>query len=164
MTNDYDRARDFAVRYLGRAPRTRRQLRDKLTDKEFSTEAIDNVIQFLTQKGYLDDVTFAKNYISHKTRINNYGRRRIIVGLLQKGVSKEDIRAAYNQTNEDDSTGDETAAATRALAKRTARKNINEIKNDPKEKQRLVAFLMRRGFSYDIVKKVMQGYLKEVEP
>lgn len=161
MIEDYDRARDFAVRYLGHAPRTRRQLRDKLTDKEFSTEAIDAVIQFLTQKGYLNDIFFAKNYISNKTRINNYGRRRIIVGLLQKGVSKEDIQAAYNQIDEDDNAEDETAAAARALAKRTARKDMDEIRNDPKEKQRLMAFLVRRGFSYDIVKKVLNDHLEE---
>ena len=161
MIADYERARDFAVRYLGYAPRTRKQLRDKLADKQFSDEAIAAVMSLLTEKGYLDDIAFAQNYISHKTRINNYGKRRIVVDLMQKGIGKEDIQAAYSaileRDGEDAKKDDETAAARRALDKRLGRRDIDEIKSDPKELQRLMAYLMRRGFSYDIVKKALQG-------
>ena len=165
MVPDYERARDFAIRYLGYAPRSRKQVRDRLVAKEFSPEAIDGVMCLLAEKGYIDDVAFAQNYISHKTRISNYGRRRIVVGLLQKGVRKEDIQAAYNaileRDGEDMTKDTEIEAARRALFKWLARKgnreNYEKIKDDPKEYQRLAAFLMRRGFSYDIIKKAMQS-------
>jgi regulatory protein len=153
---DFECARNFAVRYLGYAPRTRKQLGDRLAAKEFSPEAIAAVMHLLTEKGYIDDMAFAKNYISHKTRINNYGKRRIVAGLMQRGVAKEDIQAAYSSILEqDDDNSEETRAAKRALAKRLGSKNISEIRDDPKEMQRVTAFLMRRGFSYDIVKKVL---------
>ena len=165
MASDYERARDFAVRYLGYAPRTRKQLRDKLAEKQFSDEAIADVMQLLTEKGYLDDITFAQNYISHKTRINNYGRRRIAVDLLRKGVGKEDIQAAYSAISERDGEEaekeNETAAARRALDKRLGRRDIDEVKKDPKELQRLMAYLVRRGFSYDVVKKALQSHEEE---
>jgi len=155
---DYDRARDYVVRYLSVSPRSRKQLRDKLAEKEFSAEAIAAVIQMLEEKGYINDITFAQNYISHKTRLNNYGKRRIVIELLKKGVGKDDIMAAYQQAEEDDDAEDETAAAIRALAKRLVRKDYTAIKKDPKEMQKLMGFLVRRGFSYDVVKEVLKNY------
>jgi len=144
--SEYERARDYAVRYLGYAQRTRKQLRDKMVAKEFSDEAIEAVVQLLTEKGYLNDVAFARNYINSKTQYNNYGRRRIVVGLLQKGIGKEDIQAAYGE----DDNADEIEAAKRALAKRVAKKGSDD-------RQKLMAFLMRRGFSYDVVKRAMES-------
>ena len=145
---DYEQTRDFAVRYLGYAPRTRKQLHDKLSEKDFSSEAIDAVMHLLTEKGYLDDIAFAQNYISHKTRVNNYGKRRIIVGLLQKGIAKEDIQAAYSAILDEGSNNEEIEAAKKALSKYISKKGSDD-------KQKLMAFLMRRGFSYDIIKKAM---------
>ena len=161
---DFERARDFAVRYLGYAPRTCRQLKTKMAEKEFSAEAIEAVVQLLTDKGYLDDVAFARNYITNKTRYSNYGRRRIVVDLLQRGVSKEDIQAAYEAVLElDEENNNELEAAKRALAKRLGRKGIDreirekrEKDEEHKERQRLMAYLMRRGFSYDTAKKAFE--------
>ena len=88
----------------------------------------------------------------------------IIVGLMQKGISKEDIQVAYSAILEqegENSSKDEVEAAERALTKRLGRKSINDVKRDPKEMQRLMAYLVRRGFSYDIVKKAMQRATKE---
>ena len=114
--------------------------------------------RIVKEKGYIDDIAFARNYISHKTRINNYGKRRIVVDLLQKGVKKEDIQAAYHQAAEEGDAESEFDAAARALAKRLARKDFAAIKKDPKEMQKLMAFLVRRGFSYDVVKEVLKNY------
>ena len=159
MIADYERARDFAVRYLSHGPRSRKQLRDRLVANGFSDTAVDAVVQLLEEKRYIDDVGFAKNYISHKTRINNYGKRRIVIDLLQKGVPKEDIQAAYQQADEDNDTESELDAAARALAKRIARKDPASIKKDPKEMQRLMAFLIRRGFSYEVAKEAIKNWM-----
>ena len=153
---DYELALSYAVRYLGYAARTRKQLRDKMTEKEFSDEAIHAVMQLLTEKGYLDDIAFAQNYIAAKTRYNNYGRRRIVVGLMQKGVGKEDIQAAYSAYLEQDNENEELEAARRALSKRVA-KRVNHERHEKHEKEKLVAYLMRRGFSYDVIKKAMEN-------
>jgi len=50
---------------------------------------------------------------------------------------------------QDDDSNPELEAAKRALSKKLAKKSDHD-------RQKLVAFLMRRGFSYDIVKKAMQ--------
>ncbi|MCL2375987.1 MAG: recombination regulator RecX [Defluviitaleaceae bacterium] len=155
---DYERARDYAVRYLSASPRSRKQLRDKLTEKDFSTQAITAVIHLLEEKGYINDIAFAQSYISHKSRLNNFGKRRIVMDLLKKGVGKDDIMAAYHQAEEDDTAGSEADAATRALAKRLARKDFAAIKKDPKEMQKLMGYLVRRGFSYDVVKEALKNY------
>jgi len=161
VANDYDRARDYAVRYLGYRSCTTKRLREKMKEKEFSPESIDSVVCLFTEKGYLNDIAYAQSYINSKTRINNYGQRRIVVGLMQKGISKNDIQAAYaailERNGEDAQNETEIDAAKRALTKRLARKDIDSILSDHNEKQKLAAYLMRRGFSYNIVKTAMQS-------
>jgi len=153
--NDFEHARDFALRYLGYAPRSRKQLRDKLMQNGFLPESIAATMELFEQKGYVDDVAFAASYISSKSRTNSYGKRRIVMGLLQNGVAKEDIVSAYNYVFEDGEAENELDSCKRALAKKISNKDTAAIFNNPKEKQRIVAFLLRRGFSYEIVKKAL---------
>ena len=159
---EFERTRDFALRHLGYAPRSRKQLRDKLAQKGFLSEDIAATMKLLEQRGYVDDVAFAVSYISQKTA-GNYGKRQVVAGLLQKGISKEDIAAAYRQISEDNETAeDETAACKRALAKRMRGKGAAGL-SDPKEKQRIAGFLLRRGFGYDVIKKAMEQFAIEEE-
>ncbi|MCL2349910.1 MAG: recombination regulator RecX, partial [Defluviitaleaceae bacterium] len=150
---EYTSARDTAVRYLSRNMRSVQQVRDKLTEKEFSTINIEKVIGLLSQRGYLNDIAFATAFISQKTKLNNFGRWRIEQELRAKGVGQKSIDAAYSQTFADDEDGEcqGIAAARRALAKKLRNKDTSQIANDPKEINRLKMFLSRRGFDFDTI-------------
>ena len=158
---EFTKAKAVAVRYLGQA-RSVRQMRDKLTEKEFSPANIENTIDFLMQRNYLNDIEFAKLFISHKTKISNFGRRRIENELRLKGVAEADIAAAYNCPDmqpEGENEGDDEGTARRALAKKIRNKNITEINNNPKEINRLVNFLARRGFDFELAQKIVDEQL-----
>jgi len=158
---EYTKARDVAVAYLGRSPRSAAEIKRKLTEKEFSSASINRVMDLLTDNGYIDDVTFAVQLISHRTKTSNHGKRRIVGELVQKGVAKDDIIAAYHHLFDEDEGENEIAAATAALAKKLRNINISDIADNAKELSRLTAFLARRGFGYDVIKKVMANILNE---
>jgi regulatory protein len=155
---EFAHARDVAVRYLGRGAKSIKQVRDKLTERELSLPNIERVIDLLVSRSYLDDVAFAAAFIAHKTKVKNYGRRRIEQELRQKGVSNKDIQAAYASfDSEDEGSADDSEldAAKRALDKKLRNKNIEQILADPKEVQRLKSFLARRGFDFDLIDQIV---------
>ena len=114
-------------------------------------------MDLLIKGGYLDDVQFAVAFIGQKSKMSNQGKRKIVAELLHKGVAKDDIVAAYNQVFDDEEKEGDLEAALRALGKKLRGKDIDDIKGDPKEVQRLMAFLARRGFSYDVVREALRG-------
>lgn len=155
---EFTKARDTAVSYLSRGPKTAKEVEAKLLEKEFSEASSGRVLELLAKNGYIDDVAFATGFIRRRLSINNYGKRKIVAELLYKGVCKEDIVTAYNQIcGEDEGQAqNEKAAARRALEKKLKNKPATVLL-DPKEKNRLVAYLARRGFSYDVIKKVLNA-------
>ena len=151
---EYVACRDAAVKYLGRGLKSVQQVRDKLAEKEFSQEAAERVVELLSGRGYLDDVEFAKAFTLHKTKVNSFGRRRIEWELGTKGVSDRDISAAFEQLGCDGEDPD-MEAARRALAKKIRNHDLELIKADRKELDRLRGYLTRRGFDYDTIDAVL---------
>jgi len=148
---EYAKCRDSAVKYLGTGLKSICMTRKKLASKEFSPASIEKVITLLQEKGYLDDIVFAKAFISHKTKINNFGRRRIEQELRAKGVSNKNINTAFGKSDG----ASDLEAARRALQKKLRNKDINLIADNPKELQKIKMFLMRRGFDFYIIDHVI---------
>lgn len=139
----------YALYLLGRRGRTKRELRDKLVEKQYPPDEIEATITRLTKMGLLDDATFAQNYARDKVAIYRRGRYRIGLDLLRKGVTRDDIDAALS-TIED---SDELAAA-KSLA--TARLKNWETLEPLKRRARLLSLLQRRGFSSKVVRQVLE--------
>ena len=58
-----DRARQLALSYLAARDRSVRQVRDKLTQKEFRAGVVDSVIDGLVEDRLLDDIGFARRWV-----------------------------------------------------------------------------------------------------
>ena len=160
---EYIAARDAAVKYLSTGLKSVYQLREMLANKEFSNTSTELVVELLISRGYLDDVAYAKSFITHKTRVNNFGRYRIEQELLQKGVLEKDSRRAFEELAQSDGEcqQSEHEIAKKALLKKIRNKNIEQISSDDKELQKLRGFLIRRGFDFSLVDKVLDQVLKE---
>ena len=156
---EYIRARDYAVRVLGRGPKSLKEMADKLRAKECSTDITARVIELLEKNRYLDDFQFSVSFITQKSKINNYGKKRIIAELLNKGVSRENILAAYKEVFDETEKENETQAARRALLKKLRGRDIKLVLADVRELKRITGFLARRGFSYDVIKSVLTNDL-----
>lgn len=144
---------DTAMEYLARRLHSRKELRAKLSRKEFGAPLMDSVLDDLERLGYLDDERFAKTKALSAAQHRHHGKRRAMVELLKSGVPGDIARKAldevYDQT-------DSLASARQLALKQAPRLR----KLDPlTARRRLVGMLQRRGFEYDVVKPIVDEVL-----
>jgi regulatory protein len=144
-------AKDAALKFLSYRMRSERELRDKLKKKEFAQNLIDEVVKDLKRVNLIDDYEFASAFV--RDRISNNPRGKILLKqeLWKKGIKKEIIEKALKEYFKDEN--EELILAKELLRKRKKR---YESLDENVAKRRLMSFLLRRGFSYDIVKQVLR--------
>lgn len=120
---------------------TRRQMLDKLKAGKYPPQAIEEALRYVESYGYINDAAYAVRYI--EANLSTRSRRRIEDDLQRKGVDKSIIEQAFNETAENGDVQNEEEMILRLLEK----KHYDQNNADYKEKQRMQAFLYRKGFS-----------------
>lgn len=133
-------------------PRSEKEVRNyfRIKGKELASDPIvDLVIKKLKQKGLLDDKKFAKEWM--EARSKKYGKNRIRQELYQKGIDKEIV-------NEVIENGENSEQITQQALEKKLRvwKNLKALEF----KKKAYGYLIRRGFEYEIVKKVIEKYIR----
>ncbi len=149
------RAKDKALKYLGYKMRSKNQVIKKLQEYEFPPNVINKVIRVLEKYNYINDEDFAKAFIKDKLNLKGHGVFKISYDLKMLGVDEEIFKKyLYNEEfiNEEKKAKD-------LLLKKLGNKNIEDL--DYKEKQKIYAYLARRGFSYDSIKKAFNCLLED---
>ena len=138
------KARSYAFLLLKYRQRSEKEISDRLKKKNFSEELIKETIVFLQEKKFIDDLAFSRAWIRERLA-HSIGPRRLKQELKSKGISKEIIENNLRQAQESYS----EAETVRELAA----SRLGRMKNlEPGiAKRRLYAYLLRRGFSPDIV-------------
>ena len=136
-----------ALSLLNYMDRTETQLRQKLKEKSFSGEAIEQAIDYVKAFGYINDAGYAERYILNKQ--GSKSRREIYASLSQKGIGREDIEVAMENCYEAE---DELVAIQRLCEK----KHFVAEKATDAEKKRMYNYLLRKGFKVDDVCKVLK--------
>jgi regulatory protein len=144
------RARNTAYRLLTYRPRSRAELMQKLADKGFDGTVIGTVVDYLERMGYINDRQFAEQWASGRVRLRGFGRRRIEQELRNKGVGRDAITEAFAQVF-----GDETELETARSAAAKKISSLNSIDEETR-RRRLAGFLERKGFSFEIIWKVVK--------
>lgn len=145
------RAKLRRMNLLKSMDRTEYQLRQKLAQGDYPEEIIDTALAYVKSYGYVNDESYAGRYIECKQQVKS--RMQITRELMQKGISGDIIRAAF----EEKEPVDEKALIRRWIEK----KRIDPATASPKEKQKLYMFLMRKGFSSREVSKAIRGSEEE---
>ena len=138
--------------YLGRRMYTKKELIERLTQKGYTREVSEKVIEKLEEYRYIDDKLFAKQFFQS----NQHLSKRVLQGkLVQKGVSNDIILELINErTNESEF----------ELCLLQAQKYLKSKKiNDIKDVQKMQASLARKGFDFDTIKKVCKMTTKTAE-
>lgn len=154
-------ARAVALRFLGVRPRTVKEIRDKLREKEFGDEEIGKTINALVQARLLDDAEFARAYVSDQLAKRPAGALLLRKKLLLLGVSKEII----DETLKGFLGQEEDEARALRLARDFVRKSRAMRPREPeiKLRKRTGSFLGRRGFPWDVVQSVCKRLFAESE-
>ena len=144
------RTRERALYLLQFSGRTEEELKRKLISSFYPEKAVEETITFLKRYHYLDDMEYARNYIEVNGKRKS--RAELMNTLRHKGVGRECIEALLSEQEPD-----EQLQVKHLLEKRRYSDSMS-----PDEKRKTIAFLMRKGFSYETVRSVM-GTLKEDE-
>lgn len=133
---------------------TEKQLRDKLLQGGYPEQIADEAIEYVKSYHYIDDDRYAASYIEYHAESKS--RQRIVQDLIRKGVNKECIERQWQRVEELGVFVNEEKMILEILEK----KNYIDKEADIKERQRIYAFLLRKGFSSDKIRKVMntEGY------
>lgn len=152
-------AREDALRLLDRQRYTRRDLARKLHDKGHATAEIEPALDRLTEVGLVDDVEYARAFIAGRWGRRAAGWRKIEGDLRGRGVSGDDIVAAKVRFEVDQGGPADEAAAANKVLQQAARRYATL---DPRtRRQRLTALLLRRGFAYDTIERVMKAQAED---
>lgn len=152
IAEEESKAKSAALRYLGYRMRSKKEISDKLYELGYS-DYTDNIMDFLIENKFLDDREYALCFAKDKMNLKNFGKNRISNELRQKGIDDSMINSVLNELDYGDREYD--------MAYESAEKRMNRsYKNDDDRYRKIYGFLVRRGYSIDITKKVLRDLLK----
>jgi len=135
-------------------PRSVREMRDYLYRKTRDTrtkegavkrgvskELTERVFNRLVEKGYIDDMKFARFWVENRNLRKGSSLRRLVAELRGKGASSDIIHQVTEESERND-----TEELRKVIAKKAARYT---------DEQKLIAYLQRQGFRYDDIKQAL---------
>lgn len=135
-----------ALNLLTRRDHTEIELKRKLAVRGFSADAISEVIEKLAGEGYLDDRRFAQRWTESAIRSGRGYGLRILQELQRRGISREIASATVAGASAEYSEHDSLAAI---FSRKFSA--FDPASATMKEKQRVYAYLQRRGFSLQTI-------------
>jgi regulatory protein len=129
---------------------TRHQMEDKLKSGCYPKEVIDKAIAYVMSYGYIDDLRYAVSYIGYKSSAKS--TKQIRLELARKGISSDDIDAAFLQCADENKMTDEMELIEKLINK----KKYDKATATYEEKQKIIGFLYRKGFSLDMIYKAVE--------
>jgi regulatory protein len=152
LEDDYAKAYDHAVRFLGFRARSQAEIERYLGDKGYPADVIVATIERLVNAHYLDDEEFARLWLAERARFRPRGQAALHYELKQKGLSAELIESALAGVDEDNLAW--SAVESKLLRWQTL--------DEPELRQKMIGFLSRRGFNYETIQSVVNRALKSI--
>ena len=162
IESQYGKVYARALEYVFVRPRSQRELRDylrrKMLDKRdqhgnirrgISPELADRVFDRLVDKGHLNDTKFATFWIENRNLRKGISERKLRAELMAKGVASQTIDEVMRSSERDE------GADIQSVIKR----KIDKYAEDRK----LIEYLARQGFSYDVIVEGLRVYRESEE-
>lgn len=147
----YMKAKNKALSVLSKSDQSEKKLREKLLN-DYDENIVEEVIEFL--KGYklINDNLLAEKIVHDNMNLSKFGKNKIKQNLYNKGIAASDIQDAISQIDPDEEYEN---------AKYLAEKRLKRLKGEDKNKinQKIYQHLAYKGFSYDIIKRVLRELL-----
>jgi len=147
----YQRCLNAAIRFLGYRPRSEAEIRQRLLRHGFDSECTEKALARLKERGLVDDTAFARFWKDNRETFSPRSRRMTKLELRRKGLSSDIIEQVIGEIDDGDS-------AYRAALNRVRRLSTTDYQAF---RQRLGAYLGRRGFNYSVIKETTEKLWKE---
>ena len=147
-----ERAYQYALKLLAARDYTTAKLREKLRTKECPDSVVENVVTRLTTEGWVNDRRFAERFAESALSTQRFFGPRLKLEMRRRGISVDLIDEVLGRMRGEH---DEGEGVRSLLEKRYPQFSFSDA--DDREKQRVIAFLQRRGFGFSVIMKAMRG-------
>jgi regulatory protein len=143
-----------AYALLRQRPRSEHEIRERLKLKGYAADAIEGCVETLRLAGEIDDTRFARLWVESRMRRNPMGDVVLRHELKAKGVDEAIITEALAEKAK--------AFDEYAVALNMARERFRQLAKLDRKKamKRLYDFLVRRGFKFDMVERVIEELVR----
>ncbi len=149
----------YALWLLGKREYSVFGLREKL-EKKFLDEfdLIETVIKEFQEKEWVSDIRFCENFIREKAEYSGWGRRKIFMKIKEKGIdsemAEEMLERFFSYQQEKNKAIDLALEKYKTVSKKT--------ENTFEQKQKILAFLAGRGFSYSLAQEAIEDMFERL--
>jgi len=138
-----------ASEYLGLRMHTKKELFEKLLKKGYEKAVINKAIEKLEEYHYVDDELFSKQFASQN---NRYSRRMLENKLKSKGVDAETAKSSILLSTDDENEYNLCLKHAKSYVKGKDMSREGMY-------QKMIASLARKGFDFDLIKRVCKEVL-----
>lgn len=143
---EFDRWYDKILRFLSFRPRSKKEITDYLVKHKIADQIQKKLIEKLEQQNLINDADFARWFVEQRNEFRPKGKKLLALELKQKGIAQEEITAALTDSPS------ELEQATSLISKKLVFwQKLPTIE----QKKKIYGFLGRRGFGWEIIKKVI---------
>ncbi len=143
------RAKKRVLNLLKNRSYTSAQLKDKLELGGYPHQIAQEAIAYAASYGYVNDNQYALDFIEYNKETKS--RTRIFTDLLRKGIPERIIKEAWDEVVGDERQELEKEQIMRWINK----KNFLPETASLQEKQKMMAFLYRKGFSIESIRSAV---------
>ena len=143
--SEEDRVKKQAFSHLARRSFFTEELSVKLMQKGFSKEAIDKVLDLCSKQGFLDDRKLTWQLVE-RARDRGFGSKAIWFKLCYRvGISRSVLQQVILETEKNQ------LVSLQKLIKKSHQIQLL----DPKQRNRWIAKMLRRGYCYDEIMRCL---------
>ena len=140
-------AKNIAINYLSYRQRSSKEIVDHLTKKGFTRNCAEDVTRQLQSARMVNDLEFARAFVRDRIKRKPTGRALLRMQLIAKGISSSMTDMILTELISPQS---QQASAMQAAIRKMRLMHNSKNLDGEKRKKRLLDFLLRRGFSYEI--------------
>lgn len=147
--------KETSLKIIERSYKTKKEMTKKLLEKGYSLEEINETLKFLEEYNFINDESYTKAFINDRTKTQ--GKQKIKYALKNKGISDEIIEEELSKL---DMEKEKENANILALKKYNIL--IKRESDKYKLKEKIIRFLISRGYNYEVAKDAVNEMLKSV--
>ena len=139
---EFDEKKTKVMSYILYKKRTEYEVRKKFASV-IDEDMLDDIIEYVKEAGYINDKEYVKKLFNEYMNLKSMSVREMKNKVYAKGVYIDDIEEYINDNRE-----------TLEEYELQSVKNIIDKKKRTMEPQKLMAYLINRGFDPDIISKI----------
>ncbi len=151
---EYNLAKQHALRFLSYRLRSEKELQAKLKEKEFHPHTIERVTEHLRSIGMLNDKQFAQSFVHHLLSRKPAGKTLLQRELRLKGINTDiinEILQEHAEGNHEEELAEEAAKKLFVKLRSSRKKSDDQL-----QKRRIASYLARRGFGWSTINPVLR--------